>query len=75
MSEEETTSETIFKIEVKVEGEWLPMERFNPTVAPLREKRREELAKTMETYRKPVRLVKIDRTITVLETLDEETKE
>lgn len=64
--------ETIFKVEVKVEGEWLPMERFDATVAPLRERRREVLKQIRETYNKPVRLVKVDRQITVLETLEEE---
>lgn len=64
--------ETIFKVEVKVEGEWLPMERFDATVVPLRERRREVLKKIGETYGKPVRLVKVDRQITVLETLEEE---
>jgi hypothetical protein len=67
------TEETIFKIEVKVENEWIPMERCNPLVAALESRRKDLLREAQELYGKPVRLVKVNRQITVLETLEEET--
>lgn len=65
-----TERDTFFKIEVKVEGDWLPMERIDPMVANVEARHPDILKDAHELYGKPVRLVKVNRVITVLQTLE-----
>ena len=63
---------TEYKIEVKVDGEWIPMELVDPLIIPVLPRRYEVLQAAADSYRKPVRIVKIERATTVIETLHEE---
>ncbi len=66
-------TEVFYKVEVEVEpGDWVGMERVEPLQAQVPMRRHEILVEAAESYRKPVRIVKVDRTITVVETLQEE---
>lgn len=69
---DEVREEVVFKIEVRIEGEWLPMERVDPMVANVEARHIDVLKNAQELYAKPVRLVKVHRVITVLQTLKEE---